>query len=222
MAQTLRLVVEAIDPETECIAADLVFEVHDVRDLCDELEMSIEDYVPGATYDLDLEDIYRLRARFKLPFEVKNSIRFSIRPWRRTDALPYKIHTNRELALMLSGSKPLAVFVSDYPGEPGLEVIPERLFAPYVKSGRFVSKECIEVQRDEAGREREIRRVMYALPEQAWRMDMYALIYQISQKSGWHEGFERLEGALLGYEEWQIEAFISLTYASQSTEVTRG
>jgi len=28
-------------------------------------------------------------------------------------------------------------------------------------------------------------------------------------KSGWSEGFERLEGALLGYEEWQTDAHLN-------------
>lgn len=77
-----------------------------------------------------------------------------IRSWLQIDALPYKVHTNRELSLMLAGTKPLAVFVGSYP--PSLEgcEAPEGAFEPHVKAGRFVKREHIYSQPDPKGMER--------------------------------------------------------------------
>lgn len=50
-------------------------------------------------------------------------------------------HTGRELALMLAGSKPLAVFHYDISCLPNEEIVPEAAFQPYVASGKFVRHE---------------------------------------------------------------------------------
>lgn len=34
-----------------------------------------------------------------------------------------------------------------------------------------------------------------------------------ASKSGWSEGFERMHGSLLGYEDWQNDAHIALMYS---------
>ena len=103
-----------------------------------------------------------------------------LRPWHPLDDLPYKIHTGRELALMLAGSKPLAYFTGQYPPAPDVEEIPERLFDPFVEKGRFVKREYVmlagycgpALQR--AGLR--MRIVMYALPHQEWRIDAMTLL----------------------------------------------
>lgn len=54
-----------------------------------------------------------------------------------------------------------------------------------------------------------LRRVLYALPEEAWRIDAMLLLQKIYQKrSGWDQDLERITGKLLGYEERHIEAFL--------------
>ncbi len=40
-----------------------------------------------------------------------------------------------------------------------------------------------------------------AVPE--WRIPAWKLVAEASRKSGWNDSFERLEGMLLGYDEWQ-------------------
>lgn len=50
-------------------------------------------------------------------------------------AVPYLIHTNRELKFMLERGKPLSHFSDWYPPEPDEEVIPREAFAPYVATG---------------------------------------------------------------------------------------
>jgi hypothetical protein len=119
------------------------------------------------------------------------------------DDLPYKIHTGRELELMLKGKKPLAYFSAQYPPNPNVEEIPERLFDPYVEERRFVKREYFT-----SALGRSTRIVMYALPDQDWRIDSMILLLETAAKSGWSEGFERMQGSLLGYEDWQNDIFI--------------
>ncbi|MDO5652821.1 MAG: hypothetical protein Q4G39_01810 [Brachymonas sp.] len=52
-------------------------------------------------------------------------------------------HTNRELALMLAGTKPLAFFCDEISVLPDEIIIPEAEFAPYVQQGRFVRAEAV-------------------------------------------------------------------------------
>jgi hypothetical protein len=36
----------------------------------------------------------------------------------------------------------------------------------------------------------------------------YIMMMAAAEKAGWSEGFERLEGSLLGYEEWQTDLHV--------------
>ena len=38
------------------------------------------------------------------------------------------------------------------------------------------------------------------------------LLIDSAAKSGWSEGFERIQGSLLGYEDWQNDIFIENIY----------
>ena len=60
------------------------------------------------------------------------------------DSKDNQVHTNRELALMLSGSKPLAAFVDVHPSVDGAFGIPEREFEPHIASGLIVKRDVIE------------------------------------------------------------------------------
>jgi hypothetical protein len=203
-----RFVLKAIDPQTECVAFDAAFEVADVRELPALLGLSAGDFDPRLEYELDRSDIDRIKRHFNVEFEP-GELRVALRPWVLIDALPYKVHTNRELVMMLAGMKPLAAFVSESNADD--EFIPERMFDPYVKSGRFLKHEHVESRVGRGGREFKLRRVLYAQPDQQWRIPAYLLLWKTSAKSGWNEGFERMEGSLLGYEDWQNDAYIELT-----------
>jgi hypothetical protein len=109
----------------------------------------------------------------------------------------YEIHTNRELEFMLRRGKPLAHFVDDHPAEPNEDIIPEGAFEPYVQSGKFVKRDYAELGR--------LRHLFYALPAEEWRIDAFIAMLSVAAKTGWSEGFERLEGKLLGYEDWQTD-----------------
>jgi hypothetical protein len=109
--------------------------------------------------------------------------------------LPYLIHTNRELGLMLRGQKPLAMFAEEYDHTPdGLHRY-LRMFDRHVAASRFVKR----THHVDAGRY-QFRYIFYALPTEAWRIDR---MIRLKEMPGlWTEEHEREEGELLGYEDW--------------------
>ncbi len=123
---------------------------------------------------------------------------------------------------MLKGTKPLAYFYGEYPPRSDFEEIPEGLFDRYVASGTFVKREYVLLagkpgQADRAA-ERRIRIILYALADQEWRINAFILLLETAAKSGWSEGFERMQGSLLGYEEWQNDIFIERVYMPLHTK----
>jgi hypothetical protein len=126
--------------------------------------------------------------------------------------VPYSIHTNRELEFMLERGKPLAHFSDWYPPEPNEDVIPQVAFAPYVATGFVEMRSFVELDRgpppSEAPHLRGSLHVFYARPAEAWRIDAYIAMMAAASKAGWSEGFERLEGTLLGYTEQQNDVHI--------------
>jgi hypothetical protein len=199
----MQLVLEICDPKTECVSRSIEFSVTDVNALATLLQL--DHFDSSAVYELDKTDIERLGNYVDIGIRG-DAIIGRLRLRRGHDNLPYSIHTNRELDLMLRGIKPLASFVGQYPPHPSVEEVPERLFDPHVASGRFLKREYIELG-DSSDAPR-LRRVLYALAGEAWRMDAYILLLQTAKKTGWSEGFERMEGALLGYAEWQNDAHL--------------
>lgn len=138
------------------------------------------------------------------------------------ESLPYEVHTNRELEFMLERGKPLAHFSDAYPGEPDEEIFPERAFSPHVEIGKFVKREFVEPISEPPSVDfpyvRGIRHVFYARASEAWRIDAYIMMMTAAAKAGWSEGFERLEGGLLGYEEWQTDVHLERLRASPHAE----
>lgn len=115
---------------------------------------------------------------------------------------------------MLDGVKPFAAFSEEYPSLTDDSVIPEQLFDRYVADGRFLKREYVEIRSLRGYR---TRRVLYARPDEAWRIDAYILLWHTGQVTGWNESLERMEGFLLGYEEWQTDAYIRAAKARTST-----
>jgi hypothetical protein len=60
--------------------------------------------------------------------------------------------------------------------------------------------------------------VFYARPTEAWRIDAYIAMMAAASKAGWSEGFERLEGTLLGYTEQQNDIHIETLLKSPHAE----
>ncbi|HEY4140520.1 MAG TPA: hypothetical protein VGM57_03850 [Pseudolabrys sp.] len=121
----------------------------------------------------------------------------------RLRQLPYVVHTNRELGLMLRGSKPLAYFSEFIGHEPDICIRYWRMFDRHVDQGRIIKREVMDVAPDRP--QLTLRRLLYALPGHEWRIDaMLALL----DEAGWCDDKEYRFGALLGYEAWQNDYWL--------------
>jgi len=116
--------------------------------------------------------------------------------------LPYVLHTNRELGLMLSGRKPLAVFGDGAGCHPDVVNRYLRLFDRHVASGRFVRRD--QVISNQGGHP--LHYVLFALPEEEWRIDA---MLELKRAVGWSVEHERREGELLGYEDWMNDWYLA-------------
>ncbi|MEQ9347944.1 MAG: hypothetical protein RIG26_16025 [Thalassospira sp.] len=112
-------------------------------------------------------------------------------------------HNDRELELMLAGTKPMALFsdavhVSDY--------FPDADFAPHVKTGKIIRVE--EIIPDEPYA---MRYLFFALPGEEWRIEE-ALILCRNLRAGTvkdHDADSARMGELLGYSREDIETFLA-------------
>ena len=129
-----------------------------------------------------------------------------IHTWLRKDALGYDVHTNRELGLMLRGTKPLSVFSDQYEAWADVVIRYLTMFERYVGTGRFEKREYVELRPSGSGEIDRIHVVMFALPHESWRIDK--MIKLREELSHWSADAERREGELLGYEGWQNDIWM--------------
>jgi hypothetical protein len=203
-------ILEAIEPETDCVVGECRFQVDDEDALFAIADPSAGRSDLNYNYELSRDDLDQLKSRFDLSFELQVGLNARLRRADRTHGLPYKVHTGRELRMMLNGIKPLAYFYEEHPSAmPG--IIPEHLFDPHVAAGRFVKRDYVDRQLefDLAHRLPRMRVVLYALAHEAWRIDAFIVALETARKTGWNESIERVVGTLLGYEEWQNDAYIA-------------
>jgi hypothetical protein len=176
-----------------------------------------------ADNDPELDDYYyvgkkqlaAIRRRFGAVLEddYLESGDFFIRLFRQRwlSEAPYLIHTGYELPLLLDGRKKLARMYHPYPPS---KFDGEDRFDHWVKRGLLHREEVLE-RFDSSLRKRGVRkwlgqRTVYYTPKgEEWRIPASKLIWETSAKSGgWNEHFERLEGMLYGYEDWQNDWWI--------------
>lgn len=67
-------------------------------------------------------------------------------------------------------------------------------------TGRSIEGNSIRRRRSAPGAERS---------QEVWRIEAYLLLWATAEKSGWNAGFERMEGSLLGYEDWQNDVHLA-------------
>ena len=118
-------------------------------------------------------------------------------------------HEGKELELMLSGDKKLAVFHDTLPDDGVIseDIIPEEKFAPYVADGNIkrLSRDIPNMRKGGA-----LRFVCFTLPDEEWRAEFF-LWYKSGFLRGdlqYHPAQERIIGALLGYAQSDIEDYI--------------
>ena len=121
-------------------------------------------------------------------------------------SLPYKIHTNSELGLMLKGIKPLAIFSDGYGAFPECVMRYMRCFDRCIDDGRLTKREfVVPMSLPHLPHVRGIHRIYYTLPGQEWRAD--AMIALMEREGAWSAEREREFGTLLGYEDWQNDVW---------------
>ena len=126
---------------------------------------------------------------------------------------PYVLHTNRELALMLAGKKPLAVFAHEkVDGFEKADALANQDFAPHVADGTLSEQVRTKKISLPSGVAVDIDYWFYTLKGEEWRVDAYWLLIEFLQNRGWCPQFEWLEGKLLGYTDQQNDYHLLRKY----------
>lgn len=193
-AKPRRFILQAIHPEYGCPAFEAMFEVERLEELREVLGSAAEDD-PDLEYFYTLEpdDVAEISQRFGVGFDLQGRTACLYKWTSFFREVPYLVHTGYELPLMLDGRKQFARMFE--------------YFDPFVAQG-LLHKE-VDIQKfDEPihsrGRVLEgIRRVYYTRKGEEWRISAWRLVEAASHKVGWNDTFERLEGMLFGYEDWQ-------------------
>jgi hypothetical protein len=124
--------------------------------------------------------------------------------WEPLNEAPYLIHTRYELPLLLEGRKKLARMTHAY---PPMTFDGEHRFDYWVGAGTLHRKVIIEPFDVPAKGYLGTRTVLYTPKGEEWRIPTHNLIWRASAE-GWNETFERHEGMLFGYEDWQCDWWI--------------
>lgn len=206
-AEPTYFVLQEIDPATGSAVSEARICVFDLKKLSAVLGCSSTQL--SGLWELNPADLERLGA-ISVP-ACEPDPRFNrIESWHPVRETPYLVHTNFELPLMLEGRKPLAMFQDAYPTQWLKDTL--KRFDPVVRSGRLVRR-IVDTPFTEAERAlfpgfRKWRRIFFALPGEEWRIEAFLLVSKVSAKTGWNEALERMEGSLLGYEDWQNDWWI--------------
>jgi hypothetical protein len=212
-----RFLLEAYDLEQCCPVLQAMLTVDDPQALRAILgEMADEDPDLQWVYHLDDEELAAIAAKFNVSFDAaqldSKNLDIILFRWRRIDQMPYLPHTRYELPLLLDGRKKLARFAEAY---PPMTFEGEDRFDHWVAKGVLHREEVTEPfdapVRSSRGQTYLGHRIVYYTPKgEEWRIPAMKLVWDASGKSGgWNEYFERLEGMLFGYEDWQNDWWIN-------------
>jgi hypothetical protein len=205
-----RFILQALDPDHGSPVMETLFLVDNIDDLR-RLLGSPADGDPDleAGYDLDPASVAAISERFGTTFDPGGR-ETHLRAWHSTRDCPYLIHTGYELPLLLEGRKHFAYFRDAYPPHSHFD---EDRFDRYVAQG-LLHKE-VELEPFEKSTTLEngqviegTRTAYYTRPGEEWRIRASKLIWAAASRSGWNEDFERMEGMLFGYEDWQNDWWI--------------
>jgi hypothetical protein len=208
--QPRRFILQAIDPDLGHPAFEAMFAVERPEELRAILgEAAAEDSELDYFYTLEAEELVAISRQFDVPFDSQGRVT-CLYKWTHQREVPYLIHTGYELALMLDGRKQFTRISMEYP--PLNHLIEDR-FDHYVAQGLLHKEVELETfdkpYRMKNGRVFEgLRTVYYTRKGEEWRIAAWRLVSKASAKAGWNESFERLEGMLFGYEDWQNDWWI--------------
>lgn len=202
---TLPIILEILDADTDCIEQEIEFGEVDLLRLSSLLGKELSFFVE-LEYDLTSDELTLLRNSFTAKQIPKTATSGYMRSRHLLDDLPYKLHTNRELSMMLNRIKPLAAFCDEFLVSEPINAPSYSKFEVQVSKGNLIKREHVEFDSMRADICR--RRTLFALPEEAWRIDAYLLLWKTARITGWNDGFERMEGSLLGYSDEQNDLFM--------------
>lgn len=196
-------ILEAIDEHllNPCLAtrfktADLA-KLKRVLSIDDEDDPSLE-----KIYLLSPDETLALCGGFDLQFDFGNKEVFLFKDCFRWRCSPYLFHTGYELPLLLDGRKKLAFFTFDSDGDSSFDSQLKAHFDRYVTEGLLHAEEDLHSLPDTP--DRRAGDIYYTPKGEEWRIPAMKLIRRASNVAGgWNEFFERLEGTLMGYEDWQ-------------------
>jgi hypothetical protein len=211
-----RFLLEAYDLEQCCPVLQAMFPVDDSQALRAILgEMADEDPELRWIYHLDDGELAAIVATFNVSFDAaqldSKNLDIILFRYERADPPPYLIHTRYELPLLLDGRKKLARMGGYY---PPMTFEGEDRFDHWVAEGVLHREEVTEafdtpIQTLRGQTCLGARTVYYTPKGEEWRIPAIKLISHASDQSGgWNEYFERLEGMLFGYEDWQNDWWI--------------
>jgi len=198
---------EAIDRDQLCTVLETLFHIPDLDKLREILGGESEG-------DAELRDFYMLDegklATIISEFDVKFDpcgLEVGIYRWRQLRKVPYLVHTGYELPFLLEGRKKLARMGDAY---PPMTFDGEDRFDHWVAQGVLHREEVVEPFDRPTKKWLGHRTVYYTPKGEEWRIPALKLVWEASTKSGgWNEYFERLEGMLFGYEDWQNDWWIN-------------
>ncbi len=210
--QPLRFILQAIDPDYGHPAFEAMFVVDQADELRSLLGIDVKvDPDFERFYRLEPHEVEALTRHFRLAFDPEGR-ETTLTKWSLSrHEPPYLVHGGYELVLMIDGRKPFARMHGGF--YPPVCFKGEDLFDRYVAQGLLHKEEELdkltEPTRLEDGRIVEgFRTVYYTRKSEEWRIPAWKFISQASRKTGWNAHFERLEGMLFGYEDWQNDWWI--------------
>jgi hypothetical protein len=194
-SEQLSFILRKLDPATGDWLQQAHFMISHANEIQDVLSEDLPE--PSSSKEIGTKKYTELVRRYSLPIDQVADCAELECLFADTKYKPHT-HTGRELLLMLAGKKPLSAFVEVYPDDIDLEIIPERKFEPHVLTGRLVKFEYFSAFKGSG--KRQLRRVLYVTPGQEWRFRAHEMLWRMAETDGWKDGFEQLEGYLLGYE----------------------
>jgi hypothetical protein len=211
-----RLILEAFDRQQWCPVLQAMLPVSDPRALRAILGGAADDDPElKQDYLLDEEQLAAIVTKFNVSFDAaqldSKDLAVFLLQLRPIDRTPYLVHGGYELPLLLDGRKKLARMSHEY---PPMTFEGEDRFEHWVSKG-ILHREVVDEPFDppyliSRGQTYLGHRTVYYTPKgEEWRIPASKLIWHAAGKSGgWNEYFERLEGMLFGYEDWQNDWWI--------------
>ncbi|TBD09791.1 hypothetical protein [Rhizobium ruizarguesonis] len=204
----------AFDLDRWCSVLETRFTVDDIAALQTIIDPDIDaDPEFAGCYIVEPGEMDAINQRFEVGFDPARLKLPEVEIWlererkgRSIRNVPYLVHTNFELPLMLEGRKKLARFTDVLPRT-------EEAFDRWVEKGVFHKEVFVEPIPESLipylidPSHRAVRDVYYTLKGEEWRIPAMNLLWKAGV--GWNEYFERLEGMLFGYEDWQIDWWIA-------------